>query len=87
GAIRNDADPSADFEAQKRFTPYTSMWNVTGSPAISLPTHQTPHGLPVGVMLATRAGDDVTLLSLAAQVEAAHADAGSAWRDRVPPGW
>jgi amidase len=87
GAIRNDADPSADFEAQKRFTPYTSMWNVTGSPAISLPTHQTPDGLPVGVMLATRAGDDVTLLSLAAQVEAAHADAGSAWRDRVPPGW
>ena len=38
GAIRDDDDPAADFEAQKRFTPYTSAWNVTGSPAISLPT-------------------------------------------------
>ena len=48
GAIRNDDDPAADFEAQKRFTPYTSMWNVTGSPAVSLPTHWTPDDLPVG---------------------------------------
>ncbi|HET7351982.1 MAG TPA: amidase [Marmoricola sp.] len=82
GAIRDDADPAGDFEAQKRFTPYTSMWNVTGSPAISLPTHLTPKGLPVGVMLATPPGDEVTLLSLAAEVEAT-AD----WLDRTPPVW
>ena len=82
GAIRNDEDPSADFEAQKRFTPYTSLWNVTGSPAISLPTHQTPDGLPVGVMLAGRPGDEATLLSLAAQVEQA-----APWQDRTPPCW
>ena len=82
GAIRDDADPAADFEAQKRFTPYTSMWNVTGSPAVSLPTHWTPDGLPVGVMLAARPGDEETLLALAAQVEEAHD-----WRDRHPPCW
>ncbi len=82
GAIRDDDDPAGDFEAQKRFTPYTSMWNVTGSPAISLPTHQTPDGLPVGVMLATAPGDEATLLSLAAQVEEAEP-----WRDRTPPCW
>mgnify|MGYP003296720057 CR=1 FL=1 len=35
GAMRDDEHPEADFEAQKRFTPYTSMWNVTGSPAVS----------------------------------------------------
>jgi amidase len=87
GAIRDDADPEADFEAQKRFTPYTSMWNVTGSPAISLPTHWTAEGLPVGVMLAAAPGDESTLLALAAQVEAAHADAGTPWRDRTPPCW
>ncbi len=87
GAIRDDADPGADFEAQKRFTPYTSMWNVTGSPAISLPTHLTPAGLPVGVMLATAPGDEGLLLPLAAQVEAAHVDAGTSWCERVPPGW
>ena len=87
GAIRDDEDPAGDFEAQKRFTPYTSMWNVTGSPAISLPTHWTAESLPVGVMLAARPGDEATLLSLAAQVEQAHADAGTSWRDRRPPCW
>jgi amidase len=82
GAIRDDDDPAADFEAQKRFTPYTSMWNLTGSPAVSLPLHWTPDGLPVGVMLAARPGDEVTLLSVAAQVEAA-----APWWDRRPPCW
>ena len=82
GALRDDDDPAADFEAQKRFTPWTSMWNVTGSPAVSLPLHQTPEGLPVGVMLAARPADEATLLSLSAQVEAA-----APWHDRHPPCW
>lgn len=82
GALRNDADPAADFEAQKRFTPWTSMWNVTGSPAISLPLHQTASGLPVGVMLAAAPGAEAPLLSLAAQVEAA-----APWIERVPQVW
>lgn len=82
GALRDDHDPAADFEAQKRFTPWTSMWNVTGSPAVSLPLHQTPDGLPVGVMLAARPGDDALLLALSAQVEAA-----APWHDRRPPCW
>ena len=82
GAIRNDDDPAEDFEAQKRFTPYTSMWNVTGSPAISLPTHQTPDRLPVGVMIATAPGDEALLVSLAAQVEGA-----APWVDQTPPCW
>ena len=56
GAIRDDDDPAADFEAQKAFTPWTSAWNVTGSRPISLPLHWTPDGLPVGVMLAARPG-------------------------------
>jgi len=82
GAIRNDDDPAADFEAQKAFTPWTSAWNVTGMPAISLPLHWTPDGLPVGVMLAARPAEEELLLSLAAQVEAA-----APWHDRRPPGW
>lgn len=82
GALRDDADPAGDFEAQKRFTPWTSAWNVTGMPAISLPLHQTPDGLPVGVMLAARPAEEELLLSLAAQVEAA-----APWRDRHPPLW
>ena len=82
GAIRDDDDPVADFEAQKRFTPYTSLWNLTGSPAVSLPTHVSPAGLPVGVMLATAPGAEAVLISLASQVEAA-----APWVERVPPCW
>ncbi|MDP2772221.1 MAG: amidase [Nocardioides sp.] len=82
GALRNDADPEADFEAQKAFTPWTSAWNVTGMPAVSLPLHWTPDGLPVGVMLAARPAEEELLLSLAAQVEAA-----APWSDRRPPQW
>lgn len=82
GALRNDEDPSADFEAQKAFTPWTSAWNVTGMPAISLPLHWTPDGLPVGVMLAARPADEQRLLALSAQVEAA-----APWSHRRPPGW
>ncbi len=82
GAIRNDDDPAADFEAQKAFTPWTSAWNVTGMPAISLPTHWTPDELPVGVMLAARPAEEELLVSLSAQVEAAQP-----WHERHPPGW
>lgn len=87
GAIRDDADPAADFTAQKAFTPWTSAWNVTGLPAISLPLHWTTPtsdapALPVGVMLAGRQAGDADLLALAAQVEAARP-----WHDRRPPGW
>lgn len=82
GDIRNDADPAADFEAQKRFTPWTSLWNVTGSPAISLPLGQSSGRLPIGMMLAARPGDEETLLALSAQVESANP-----WIARTPPGW
>jgi amidase len=82
GALRDDDDPEADFEAQKAFTPWTSAWNVTGMPAVSLPLHWTASGLPVGVMLAARPAEEELLLSLSAQVEAAQP-----WVSRHPPGW
>jgi amidase len=82
GAIRDDADPARDFENQKRFTPWTSAWNVTGMPAVSLPLHWTPDDLPVGVMLAARPAEDELLLALSAQVEEAVGGF-----TRRPPGW
>jgi len=82
GAMRDDADPQADFDAQKAFTPWTSAWNVTGMPAVSLPLHWTPDGLPVGVMLAARPAEEELLLALAAQIETA-----APWADQRPPGW
>ncbi|HET7326112.1 MAG TPA: amidase [Nocardioidaceae bacterium] len=81
GSLRDDARPDRDFENQKRFTPYTSAWNVTGMPAVSLPLHWSD-GLPIGVMLAGRPAQEHLLVALAAQVEDA-----APWRDRRPPCW
>ena len=75
GEMRNDADPAADFEAQKAFTPWTSPWNMLGAPAIALPLHRAEVDgvtLPFGIQLgATRLGDEELLLSLAATLEKA----------------
>ena len=74
--------PEADFDRQKRFTPFTSMYNLTGQPAISLPMHQSREGLPIGMMLAGRPGGEAPLLSLAASLEAA-----VPWAGRHPAIW
>ena len=74
GALRNDADPAADFAAQTRFTPWTSVANLSGRPAISLPLHTAlidGAWLPIGVMFTGRFGAEALLLSLATQLEEA----------------
>jgi amidase len=77
-----DDDPAADFERQKRFTPYTAMYNTTGQPAISLPMYQSREGLPIGMMFVGRRDADAPLLSLAAQLATARP-----WATRRPPIW
>jgi amidase len=82
GGLRNDADPAAEFAALAAFTPYTPIFNATGQPAVSVPLHWTEAGLPVGVMFGGRYGDEATLISLSAQLEAA-----SPWAGRKPSVW
>ncbi len=82
GQLRNDDDPAADFEAQKRFTPFTAPYNMSGQPAVSLPLFWTDAGLPIGVQLIGRPCDEVTLLRLSAQLEAA-----APWAHRRPACW
>ena len=51
------------------YTPFTQLANLTGQPAISVPTHIAENGLPVGVQVMARKGDDASLLKMARQLE------------------
>ncbi|HWD63931.1 MAG TPA: amidase family protein [Solirubrobacteraceae bacterium] len=75
----NRAAPVA-FDRAARFTPYTPVFNLTGQPAISLPAGRGSDGLPLSVQLAGRIGDEATLYSLAAEIEAARP-----WASERPP--
>ena len=77
-----DGDGAADFERQKRYAAFTALFNVTGQPAVSVPLHWTPDGLPVGSMLVGRPADEATLLALSAQLEEARP-----WAHRHPASW
>jgi amidase len=72
-------DPWEDFRRSGRFTPYTAIFNVTGQPAISVPLFHGDDGLPTSIQLGGRPAAEPTLLSLAAQLEAARP-----WADRRP---
>jgi amidase len=50
--------------------PYNAPWNLTGQPAASVPAGFGSDGLPRGVQIVGRPGDEATLLSLSAQIEA-----------------
>ncbi|MBV4457832.1 amidase [Pseudomonas sp. COR58] len=63
-------------------SPFTPVFNVAGTPAISLPLGLSRSGLPIGLQLAARFGADDVLLRLAAQLEQA-----LPWRARRPPLW
>jgi amidase len=59
---------------------FTSLFNLTGQPAISIPLHEHASRLPLGIQLVGRPGGEETLVALAAQLEDARP-----WRGRVPP--
>lgn len=50
---------------------FTSIYNLSGSPAITLPLGRSTAGLPIGVPFAAAHGGDQTLLELALSIEAA----------------
>jgi amidase len=73
-------EPLTGFIRSGRFVPFTTQSNISGQPAISLPLHWTPDGLPVGVQLVAAFGREDLLIRVAAQLEAA-----APWADRRPP--
>ena len=81
GALDFDpADPAGSQRPVAELVPFTTHFNVSGQPAISLPMHWSDDGLPIGVQLVAAYGREDVLLRVAAQLEAA-----APWRDRRPP--
>ncbi len=62
-------DADEDYKRQCQFAPWSSMVNVCGLPAITIPVHTTPSGLPMGIQLIGRSGSELLLLQLAAVLE------------------
>jgi amidase len=73
------AGPGQEGRRIAAFIPYTAQFNMTGQPAISLPLHWTPEGLPVGVQLVAAYGREDMLIQVASQLEQA-----APWASRRP---
>lgn len=73
-------DPDHGTDRLLAMMQYTSQFNVTGQPAVSVPLHWTADGLPVGVQLVAAYGREDLLVRVAASLEAARP-----WADRHPP--
>ncbi|MGH7894769.1 MAG: amidase [Candidatus Binatia bacterium] len=74
--------PDEPLRAFIRAAPYgvfTAAFNMSGQPAISLPAHWTPEGLPIGTQLVARYAREDVLLGVAAQIEQA-----APWASRRP---
>lgn len=57
------------FEKSLTLTPFTQLANLTGQPGISLPTHLTAEGLPLGIQFMASKGREDLLLAIGGQLE------------------
>jgi amidase len=67
-------------EMLRDYVAYTSLHNICGTTAMSVPLHWDSAGLPIGSQFAARTGAEATLLALAYELEEARP-----WASRRPP--
>lgn len=80
------AEANEDFAgpriAENQMVAFTAFCNIAGLPAISLPVHETPAGLPVGAQLVGAPFGEAELIRLASSVEEHFG-----WTTRIPDGY
>jgi amidase len=85
GYLAPDLPFDVAFERVRPYAAFTSIYNLSGSPAITLPLGRSTAGLPIGVQFAAAHGGDQTLLELALSIEAARPWEAMAPRQRWLP--
>ncbi len=74
------------FRSAVPFGAFTTVFNISGHPAASIPAGHAPDGAPFGVQIVGRRGSDATLLRLARQLQDARPWASLPSPDRARNG-
>ena len=82
GQIDQEAKWDEIVEQLFDYVAFTPVANFSGVPAMSVPTHWTAAGLPIGTHFMSRSGSEELLLGLAGQLERA-----LPWSQRRPSVW
>lgn len=80
GRHRGDRPGDELMEDVSNYVGYTSIYNGTGQPAMSVPLFWSDEGLPVGSHFSAKLGDEKTLYELAFELELA-----KPWKDKWAP--
>lgn len=67
----NPARPMMPLMTAGAWVSFTSQFNISGQPAISLPLHRNADGLPIGMQLVAAYGREDVLIRVASQLEQA----------------
>ncbi|PBB28976.1 amidase [Mesorhizobium sp. WSM3882] len=83
GGIYSSTHPTISaveyIEADAALYQYVGVFNVTGQPSVSLPLAQGADGLPIGLQIVGRFGDEARLIRVARDLEQARP-----WSGRLP---
>ena len=76
---QSETNPLQPMKQGSSFAPMTTIFNISGQPAASVPTYWNDNNIPIGVQIVGKFGDETTLFQLAHQMEKA-----VNWTERLP---